>query len=304
LTQFSGVKFSKNLILLTSKGNSTMAWLSREPLKLRHDNDKKNLPDGIWQKCSACQEIILTSDFQEKAKVCSACGHHHRLTIFERLALLSDENSFQEWDKDLQSSDPLHFSDGKPYHEKLKQTREKTGRNDAILTGECKLESIKIGLGIMDFFWMGGSMGSVVGERITRLFVRACDEGLPVILVSSSGGARMHEGLISLMQMAKTCAAISLFKEKNLPYISLLCDPTTGGVAASFSMLGDINLSEPKATIGFAGRRVIESTTKQTLPDDFQTAEFCLKHGTIDKIVKRSELKKTLAHLLRLLQGP
>lgn len=279
-----------------------MAWLSREPAKLKNSTDRKSFPSGIWHKCQSCAEIILLSDFEENHKVCPKCNYHHRLTVEERLDVLIDKDSFFEWDFNLVSTDPLGFHDGKSqYSKKLQALREKTKRSDAIVTGVGKLEGNPVAIGIMDFFWMGGSMGSVVGEKIKRLFTRARILSLPVVIVSSSGGARMHESLFSLMQMVKTSAAVSLHRESGFPFISVLADPTTGGVAASFSLLGDINIAEPVATIGFAGRRVIENTIRQKLPDNFQTSEFCQEHGVIDKIVKRSELKKTISTLVSLL---
>ena len=278
-----------------------MAWLGRSPSKLKDTSEKRDFPEGVWFKCSHCQEIVLKSDFEENIKVCPVCSYHHRLTVDERLNLLIEAESFEEWDSDLYSTDPLAFSDGKPYKDKLAVAYQKTGRCDAILTGGANLMNHAIAIGIMDFSWMGGSMGSVVGERIVRLFLRAKEERRGVILVSASGGARMHEGLVSLMQMARTSMGIALLREAGLPYISVLTDPTTGGVAASFSMLGDIHLAEPGATIGFAGRRVIESTMKQKLPDDFQTAEFCQEHGIVDQVVKRSELKQVIGTILDIL---
>ena len=279
-----------------------MAWLSREPAKLKNSADRKSIPSGIWHKCKSCSEIVLLSDFEENHKVCPKCNYHHRLTVEERLDVLLDKDSFYEWDFNLMSSDPLNFHDGKShYSRKLQTLKEKTKRTDAIVTGVGQIEDKALALGIMDFFWMGGSMGSVVGEKIKRLFTRARILSLPVVIVSSSGGARMHESLFSLMQMVKTSAAVSLHRDEGLPFISILADPTTGGVAASFSFLGDINIAEPLDTIGFAGRRVIESTIRQKLPENFQTAEFCQEHGVIDKIVKRSELKKTISILVNLL---
>jgi len=281
-----------------------MAWLSKEPPRIQDSSErKKDLPDGVWLKCSSCQEIILKNDFENNLKVCPICFYHHRLTVDERLELLIDAGTFEEWDQSLRSTDPLNFSDGKPYKDKLTAAIKKSNRSDAIMTGSGKLDGILVSIGIMDFYWMGGSMGSVVGEKIVRMFDHASKSNTPVILVSASGGARMHEGLISLMQMARTTVAIARFKElTRKPFISLITDPTTGGVAASFSMLGDLNIAEPKATIGFAGRRVIEQTTKAVLPENFQTSEFCLQHGVIDMIVKRQELKSKLSSLLRILK--
>jgi acetyl-CoA carboxylase carboxyl transferase subunit beta len=278
-----------------------MGWLSREPAKLQDVSEKKSLPSGVWEKCPSCSEIILISDLEENQLVCPTCNYHHRLPAEQRIELLLDSNTFYEWDHALCSTNPLNFDDGRSYADKLSSMATKTKKYDAIVTGAGLINNMPVGIGILDFFWMGGSMGSVVGERIYRLFSRARKLNLPVILISSSGGARMHEGLISLMQMAKTSAAIALHKESQLPFISVLCDPTTGGVAASFAMLGDVNYAEPKATIGFAGRRVIENIIRQKLPDDFQTAEFCFDHGVIDRIVKRSEMREIIYRTLNIL---
>ncbi|NBX16081.1 MAG: acetyl-CoA carboxylase carboxyltransferase subunit beta [Proteobacteria bacterium] len=281
-----------------------MGWLSREPARLQESSEKKAIPSGVWEKCSSCNEIVLMTDFEENHRVCPSCGFHARLPGEDRVELLIDRETFYEWDHDLSSADPLEFNDGRSYHERLKNLWKKTRRYDAIITGAGLLEGREVALGVLDFTWMGGSMGTVVGERIRRLFARARAHRMPVILVSSSGGARMHEGLLSLMQMAKTCAAVAQHREAGLPFISVMCDPTTGGVAASYAMLGDINLAEPKATIGFAGRRVIETTIRQKLPDDFQTAEFLLNHGMVDRIVKRSEMKETINRMLAILCAP
>jgi acetyl-CoA carboxylase carboxyl transferase subunit beta len=281
-----------------------MGWLNREPARLQEATEKKAIPSGVWEKCPECSEVVLASELHENLRVCPHCGYHNRLPGEERVELLIDQDTFYEWDHDIASADPLSFNDGRSYAERLKILWKKTGRYDAIITGAGLLEGRPIGLGVLDFFWMGGSMGTVVGERIARLFARARCHGMPVVLVSSSGGARMHEGLLSLMQMAKTCAAVSKHREASLPFVSVMCDPTTGGVAASFAMLGDLNFAEPKATIGFAGRRVIENTIRQKLPDDFQTAEFLLNHGMIDAIVKRNEMKETLRRAFDFLCPP
>jgi len=248
-----------------------MGWLSRETPKLQDVSEKKALPSGVWDKCPECAEIILVSDLEENHLVCPSCGYHHRFPGAERIALLMDPDTFYEWDHELCSTDPLEFNDGRSYAERLTNMAQKTKNYDAVITGAGFLNERPVALGVLDFFWMGGSMGSVVGERITRMFLRANKHKMPVIMVTGSGGARMHEGLISLMQMAKTAAAVGLHKKAGLPYISVLCDPTTGGVAASYAMLGDINLAEPKATIGFAGRRVIEN-----IPTIFKQRNFVL----------------------------
>lgn len=278
-----------------------MGWLSREPTKLQDLSDKKALPSGVWDKCPSCSEIILVSDLDENNLICPACGYHHRLPAELRLELLLDRNTFFEWDAELCSTDPLSFEDDRSYADRLKNMAVKTKRYDAIVTGGGLLNNRQVGIGILDFFWMGGSMGVVVGERIKRLFVRSRQMNMPVILVTGSGGARMHEGLLSLMQMAKTAVAVAQHREAGIPFVSVLCDPTTGGVAASYAMLGDVNFAEPGSTIGFAGRRVIENTIRQKLPDSFQTAEFCLKHGVLDRIVKRTEMKDVIDRTLSIL---
>lgn len=281
-----------------------MGWLEREPAKLQENSEKKSLPSGVWEKCKSCGEIVLSSDLLQNLQVCPVCGYHNRMKASERIRSTCDPGCFLEWDVNLASSDPLKFNDGTPYALKLEKTQKKTGQNDAVITGAGRILGRPVALGVMDFFWMGGSMGTVVGERLSRMFVRARELNLPAIIFSSSGGARMHEGILSLMQMAKTCARVAEHRQAGLPFISVMCDPTTGGVAASFSMLGDINLAEPRATIGFAGRRVIENTIRQKLPDDFQTAEFLVNHGMVDRIVKRHEMRETLVRLLNLLHAP
>ncbi len=278
-----------------------MVWQKRDTPGVDTLSSKKDFPHGLWQKCPKCSEIILISDLEENLLVCPKCGHHHRISAQKRLSLILDKDSFKEWDSDLFSLDPLKFNDGSPYQEKLERAQKKNVHLDAFLMGEGTSEGIPLGIGILDFFWMGGSMGTVVGEKIVLLFEKCRQRRLPVIIVSGSGGARMHEGILSLMQMAKTASAISLFKNERLPYLSIITDPTTGGVAASYALLGHLNIAEPGATIGFAGRRVIESTIHQKLPDDFQTSEFCLSHGMIDMIVPRSDLKRTISRCLKIL---
>jgi acetyl-CoA carboxylase carboxyl transferase subunit beta len=278
-----------------------MGWLNREPAKLMESSEKKSIPGGVWEKCTECAEIFLTSDLEENNRVCLSCGFHYRLPAPERIELLIDRETFFEWDHDLATLDPLQFDDGRKYAERLQTLWKKTSRYDAVVTGAGLLNGRQVAVGVLDFFWMGGSMGTVVGERIARMFFRARKLNIPVIMVSGSGGARMHEGLLSLMQMAKTCTAAARHRDKGLPFISVLSDPTTGGVAASYAMLGDVNLAEPKATIGFAGRRVIENTIRQKLPDDFQTAEFLLGHGMVDRIVKRTDMKETIHRILNIL---
>ncbi|MDD5456193.1 MAG: acetyl-CoA carboxylase, carboxyltransferase subunit beta [Candidatus Margulisbacteria bacterium] len=251
-------------------------------------------------KCPDCGYLPSTdiNSILTHFKVCPNCGHHFRLNYSESLLLFTDDDSFQEIDPDIVAQDFLDFNDIKPYAERISAACEKTGLKDAMICGETKIAGNKAVVCIMDFSFMGGSMGSVVGEKLTRAAEYAIQKNLPLITFSSSGGARMQEGIISLMQMAKTSAILKMFSEKNLFFISVLMDPTTGGTTASFAILGDINISEPGALIGFAGRRVIEQTIKETLPPGFQTAEYLLQHGMLDMVVHRKDLKNTLALLL------
>ena len=254
-----------------------------------------------WTKCAKCSAVLRKKTLEETLGVCPECEHHHKITAWQRLELLSDSGSFEEWDRNLLSQDPLEF--GEEYLEKLSKDRKKTNLTDAILTGSCTLDQRALAIGIMDFRFRGGSMGSVVGERLSRLLERAIELRLPSVVVTSSGGARMQEGMLSLMQMARTSAAIRRVNEAGLPYITILTDPTTAGVAASFASLGDIVLAEPKAIIGFSGARVIEQTIRQKLPPGFQTSEFYLEKGFIDRVVPRSDLRQTLSRILGLLSG-
>jgi acetyl-CoA carboxylase carboxyl transferase subunit beta len=258
--------------------------------------------DDLWVRCPGCREVAFRKEVERNLNVCAKCRHHMRLTVEQRLAITVDRGSWRELFADLASGDPLQFVDTRPYTERMEQARRQSGRNDAIVTGVCKIEGRPTTLAVMDFGFMGGSMGVAVGEKLARLFDRALKRRLPSLVFSSSGGARMQEGTLSLMQMAKVSAAIARIREAGLPYISILCDPTTGGVAASFASLGDLNIAEPGAVIGFAGRRVIEQTTNQQLPNDFQTAEFLLAHGMLDAIVPRHKMRFTLAQLLTMLR--
>jgi acetyl-CoA carboxylase carboxyl transferase subunit beta len=260
---------------------------------------KKEMPEGLWTKCKKCETIVFNKELIEKLKICPKCGYHFPLTCTERVQLLLDAGSAVELDKNMEASDPLNFLDGKIYKEKVKSNQKTTSLKDAIWTGSGKMDGLDVVLCVMDFSFLGGSMGSVVGERITRACEHALDHRLPVIIVSTSGGARMHEGIYSLMQMAKVSAILARIKETGLPFISVLADPTTGGVTASFAMLGDVIYAEPGALIGFAGPRVIEQTIRQTLPQGFQRSEFLLKHGMVDRIVQRAELKKELRQTLK-----
>ncbi len=259
------------------------------------------LPENLVVKCPNCRELLLAKDLEKNQKVCQKCGHHFRLTAPERIAQLLDLDSFSEFATELRSSDPLKFvARSGSYAEKLVTEREKTGLEDAVVTGTGAIEGAKLVLAVMDFRFIGGSMGSVVGEKLTQAIERAAADHLPLVIVSASGGARQQEGTISLMQMAKTSAALSRLADAGVVYISLLTDPTTAGVSASFAFLGDVILAEPGALVGFAGPRVIEQMMHQRLPKDVNTSEFVLKHGMIDGISHRRELRSTLARLLRL----
>lgn len=255
-----------------------------------------NVPAGLMFKCPRCGKTEFMENFETACKVCPQCNYHSRLTAVERLEMTADSGSFEPYDKDMQSLNPIGFPG---YEEKIAALQDETGLAEAVITGRCTIEGQPCVIGIMDSHFMMASMGSVVGEKITRAFERAGEEKLPVVLFTASGGARMQEGIISLMQMAKTSGAVARFSDNGGLYISVLTDPTTGGVAASFASLGDITIAEPKVLIGFAGRRVIEGTIKQRLPDDFQSAEFFLKHGFVDLLVERKAMRKTLGRLLR-----
>jgi acetyl-CoA carboxylase carboxyl transferase subunit beta len=263
-----------------------------------YSDKKRDLPMGLWQKCPACSEMIHNLELQQNFRVCPRCDHHFVQPAGERVAMLVDAESFEELDANMISVDTLKFTGQASYTERLKTYQKKTGLKDAVLTGVCGIEGIRTGLAVMDFNFIAATMGSVVGEKLTRLVERCTAEKMPVIIISASGGARMYEGAISLMQMAKTCGALARHSQAGLPYISVMTHPTTGGVSASFATVGDINLAEPRAMIGFAGPRVIRETTHQDLPAGFQTAEFLRDHGLVDRIVHRKELKETLHNLL------
>jgi len=259
--------------------------------------------ENLWVKCPGCREISFRKEVERNLNVCPKCGYHHRLTVEQRLTITIDRGSWRGLFEDLAAGDPLEFHDSKPYPKRLEQARRSSGRNDAVVTGVGKIEGHPVALAVMDFAFMGGSMGTVVGEKIARLIDHAVKQGLGVVVFCSSGGARMQEGVLSLMQMAKVAGAIGRLRDAHLPYLAVLCDPTTGGVAASFAMLGDLDLAEPGALIGFAGRRVIEQTTNQVLPEGFQSAEFLLVHGMLDAIVPRAQMRATLGRLLAMLGG-
>ena len=261
----------------------------------------QRVPEGMWTKCSRCNEVMQTQNLRANAQVCMECGFHFRMSAVDRIFHLTDGAEFKEYGAELRSIDPLKFSDRKTYEERLKLSVEKHNMNDAFISGTSTIGSIKCQIGAFEFRFMGGSMGCVVGERITLLFEHALKQQTPAIIVSASGGARMQESILSLMQMAKTSAMVLQMREAGLPYISILTDPTTGGVAASFAMLGDIIIAEPNALIGFAGPRVIEQTIRQKLPEGFQRAEFLLEHGFLDKVVPRNELPRTLESILGML---
>ncbi|WP_026733480.1 acetyl-CoA carboxylase, carboxyltransferase subunit beta [Fischerella sp. PCC 9605] len=268
------------------------------------ERQEREIADGLWNKCPKCGVLTYTKDLRANQMVCTECGHHNRVDSDERIRQLIDPGTWRPIDEHLRPSDPLGFRDRKAYSDRLRETQEKLGLVDAVKTGLGEISGLPVALGVMDFRFMGGSMGSVVGEKLTRLIEQATQRRYAVVIVCTSGGARMQEGMLSLMQMAKISAALELHREARLLYVPILTNPTTGGVTASFAMLGDIILAEPKATIGFAGRRVIEQTLREKLPDDFQTAEDLLKHGFVDEIVPRTQLKKTLAQLIALHQPP
>jgi len=277
-----------------------MAWFKKEKNK---SNKKVKVPEGLWVKCNSCKEIIYRKEVDRNLKVCPKCNYHFRISAKERISLLADNGTFIEVGEDFVSKDPLNFKDQITYKERLKNSQKKTNIKEAATAGKALIGGYSVILVVLDFSFMGGSMGSVVGEKFVIAAEKAAEEAVPLISVASSGGARMHEGIVSLMQMAKTSASVARFKETDVPYISILADPTFGGVSASFAMLGDIIIAEPKSLIGFAGPRVIEQTIKQQLPENFQTAEFLLQHGMIDMIVNREELKQTIITLLSLTSG-
>jgi acetyl-CoA carboxylase carboxyl transferase subunit beta len=283
-----------------------MAWFKREKKAIENpapSDERRVRTEGLWIKCDACRSIIWKKDLEANWQVCTKCNFHFRLGAEGRLQLLLDDGEWTQHDAELTSSDPLKFEDTKPYSRRLEQTRKKLGMNDAIITAEGKLEGRPVICCSMEFAFIGGSMGAVVGEKVTRAVEMAKDKKEPLIIISSSGGARMMEGTVSLMQLAKVSAALARLDEARVPFISVLTDPTTGGVTASFAMLGDLNIAEPGALIGFAGPRVIEQTIRQKLPEGFQTAEFLLDHGFLDAVVPRPEMKSYIARALSFFQG-
>jgi acetyl-CoA carboxylase carboxyl transferase subunit beta len=275
-----------------------MAWFTRSKENISPDSQKKDLPDGLWEKCPSCGEIIHKKQLESNLWTCLKCGYHFRIGSNEYIEIILDKGSFKEMDKKMRSADPLEFTDTKKYTARIQETIKKLGLNDAVRTGTGKINNVDVAFGCMDFKFIGGSMGSVVGEKIARLIDKAYKSKIPLIIVSASGGARMMEGAFSLMQMAKTSARLARLAEAKIPYISLLTDPTTGGTTASYAMLGDVHIAEPKALIGFAGPRVIKQTIGKDLPEGFQRSEFLLEHGFIDVVTPRKELKDTIFNLI------
>jgi acetyl-CoA carboxylase carboxyl transferase subunit beta len=275
-----------------------MAWFKKARKPIATPEKTSRVPEGLWVKCPECDTILYTKDLNKNLSVCHKCSHHFRLNATERLRTLFDDERWVELDAGLQSNDPLTFTDTKPYKDRLVASRRETGQPDAIIVGIGKIEGIETVVAAMEYAFIGGSMGVVMGERIVRGIEAALERKLPVIIVSCSGGARMMEGALSLMQMAKVSAALARLDRAGLPYLSILTDPTTGGVTASFAMLGDLNIAEPKALIGFAGPRVIEQTIRQKLPEGFQRSEFLMEHGMLDLVIDRRELKATIARAL------
>jgi acetyl-CoA carboxylase carboxyl transferase subunit beta len=280
-----------------------MAWFRREPSPLPAHEAESRVPEGLYVKCAACKEIIYRKEILARQSVCPKCAFHFRISARERLEMLCDDGKWEEFDRGLVSSDPLHFQDTKPYAARLKDGRSKTDSFDALISATAIMGGVPTVLAVMEYGFIGGSMGVVVGEKVTRCVEKAARERLPLLVVSCSGGARMMEGTLSLMQMAKISAALARLDAARVPFISLLTDPTTGGVTASYAMLGDLNVAEPGALIGFAGPRVIEQTIRQKLPEGFQRAEFLLDHGMIDMVVDRRELKATLVRSFSFLLG-
>jgi acetyl-CoA carboxylase carboxyl transferase subunit beta len=275
-----------------------MTWFKRQSGELETSGEKTVRTEGLWVKCEDCRQIIWKKDLEENMNVCPKCEKHFRIDARTRLAQLLDENQYETFDGNLSSTDPLKFVDLKPYSRRLRQAQEETGLKDAVINAQGKLEGRPVVISVMEYAFIGGSMGAVVGETITRAVERAAQSRTPLIIVSASGGARMMEGVISLMQLAKISAALARLDQAKVPYISLLTDPTTGGVTASFAMLGDLNIAEPGALIGFAGPRVIEQTIRQKLPAGFQRSEFLLAHGMLDAVVPRKQLRPYIARAL------
>jgi len=275
-----------------------MAWFKRQSVELDTGGEKKIRTEGLWVKCDQCRQIIWKKDLEDNFNVCPKCGRHFRIDARTRLSQLFDDGEYEAFSDGLRSTDPLKFVDLKPYYERLAKAQEETGLNDAVINARGKLNGRPVIVSAMEYGFIGGSMGAVVGEMITRAVEEALERKQPLIIVSASGGARMMEGVLSLMQLAKISAALARLDEERVPYISVLTDPTTGGVTASFAMLGDLNIGEPGALIGFAGPRVIEQTIRQKLPPGFQRSEFLLEHGMLDAVVHRKELKAYISRAL------
>ena len=280
------------------------AWFWKKKDEDGERPKKVVIAEGLWVKCDSCREIVYRAEVERAGRVCPKCGYPFRISARDRVASLIDQGSFEEREAGLRSRDPLSFKDTKRYTERLKAARAKSGGEEAVITGTGRLGGYPVALAVFDFSFLGGSMGSVVGEKLTRIIELALQKRVPLIIVSASGGARMQEGILSLMQMAKTSAALQRLSAERVPYISLLTDPTTGGVTASFAMLGDLILAEPRALIGFAGPRVIAETIRQPLPEGFQRSEFLLDHGQVDLVVERRELRATLRRILAFFCGP
>jgi acetyl-CoA carboxylase carboxyl transferase subunit beta len=280
-----------------------MTWFRKEKTPIEAPKEKRVHTEGLWAKCESCKQTLWKKDLEANLLCCPNCNYHFKMGSRPRLAMLFDDGLYEERDSSLTSADPLDFKDTKPYRERLAKAQKATGMNDALITGEGTLEGRRVIVCAMEFQFIGGSMGAVVGEKIARAIDRCVEKKMPLVIVSCSGGARMMEGAISLMQMAKISAGLAQLEEARKPYISILTDPTTGGVTASYAMLGDLNIAEPRALIGFAGPRVIEQTIRQKLPDGFQRAEFLLEHGMLDAIVPRKELKAYLGRVLGILNA-
>ncbi len=275
-----------------------MAWFKRESSEIQASDEKRVRTEGLWVKCEGCRQIIWKKELEDNLNVCTKCDYHFRIDSAERLSLLLDEGSIETHDETLESTDPLNFSDTRPYKDRLEKSKATTGLKDAIINATGTIHGRAVVVSAMEYAFIGGSMGAVVGETITRAVERACRDRKPIIVVSASGGARMMEGVVSLMQMAKISAALARMDDARVPYISVLTDPTTGGVTASFAMLGDLNIAEPDALIGFAGPRVIEQTIRTKLPEGFQRSEFLLEHGMLDAVVHRKDMKPYIARAL------
>jgi len=279
---------------------SILDWFEKKKKNVK-STDKLNIPGNLWLKCPKCSEVSFRKDLENNMMVCLSCKHHFRISPKQRIDYTFDPDSFIEYDVDLEPTDFLDFVDTEPYLKRIQKTKKKTDKHEAIVTGTAKLNGMQVNVGIMDFAYMGGSMGAVVGEKLTRLIEKSVVDKLPVIVFTMSGGARMQEGIVSLMQMAKTSAALARLNQERLLYVSVLCDPTTGGTSASFAMLGDVQIAEPGALISFAGPRVIEQTIKQKLPAGFQRAEFLLEHGMVDMVVERKKMRDMLTNIVSVL---